>query len=322
MSEIRWSNQTFVFSSPTGRVYSPGLWRLMRNELFKMRRRPLVWGLFALDLLFVIAAWAVLVYYAMKSPDGFQTGHLLGGPDALSRAIGQPMTPGRRGGEFIALALGALTFGGEFSSGAIRLVFSRGVRRARYLLAKYLALAIVCFALVLFGFLLSCLLVNLLMLIHKPAPTLLNMNRQTIIYLLEMMVGTYENYLFCMLLGATISIIARSATFGIAAGFGYLIGEDIAAQILPVIGRSIHSQTGNQIVTFLFTPNLNAFYANFLPGFLSSTLNRLDGVIACTPAGAGCVPVTTLHALIVVLVWALILWTISTILFIRRDVLQ
>jgi ABC-type transport system involved in multi-copper enzyme maturation permease subunit len=320
MSEIRWSNQTFVFSSPTGRVYSPGLWRLTRNELFKMRRRPLVWGLFALDLLLVIVAWVVLVYSAMKSPDGFQSSQLLAGADALSRAIGQPMTLGRRGGEFIALALGGLTFGSEFNSGAIRLALSRGVRRARYLLAKYLALAIVCLALVLFGFLLSCLLVNLLTFIHKPAPTLLSMNRSTLISMLGMMVGTYENYLFCALLGATISIIARSATFGIAAGFGYLIGEDFAARILPVVGRSIHSLPGNQIVSLLFTPNLNAFYANSLPSFLAGTLDQLDGTIACTPAGTSCVPVTTLHALIVALVWALVLWAISTILFMWRDI--
>src|SRR5438105_2758141 len=51
-----------------------------------------------------------------------------------------------------------------------------------------------------------------------------------------------------MLLGSALSIITRSAAFGIAAGFGYLIGEDIAAQILPVVGKSIHSLLGNQIV--------------------------------------------------------------------------
>jgi hypothetical protein len=120
------------------------VWQLTRNELFKLEKRPLIWGLLALDLFFVFAAWLVLVYYAMKSPDGFQPGHLLGGADALSHAIGQPMTLGRRGGEFIAVALGGLAFGGEFSSGAIHLALSRGVNRTAYLIAKYLALALAC----------------------------------------------------------------------------------------------------------------------------------------------------------------------------------
>jgi ABC-type transport system involved in multi-copper enzyme maturation permease subunit len=322
MSEINWSTPPPLFSSPTGYIRSAGLWRLTRNELFKLWHRRLFWGMLALDLFFVLAAWAVLVYYALKSPDGFQAGHLLGGADALSHAIGQPMTLGRRGGEFVAVALGALVFGGEFSSGAIRLVLSRGVRRGKYLVAKYLALAIACLLLVVAGFLFSALLTNLLILMHKPAPTLLNMDTRTLRFIGGMIVGTYENYLFCLLLGSALGILTRSAAFGVAAGFGYLIGEDIAAQILPVVGKSIHSPLGNQIVSLLFTPNLNAFYASSLPDFLARTLDQLDGVIACTPTATVCVPVNTQHALIVVLVWALVLGGVSTFLFIKLDVRQ
>ena len=131
---------------PTMPRHSANVWQLTLNELYKLRKCRLVWGLLALDLFFVFAAWLVLVFYAIKSKDGFEPGHLLGGIDALSHSIGQPMTLGRRGGEFIAVALGGLAFGGEFSSGAIRLVFSRGVNRASYLLAKYIALAIACLA--------------------------------------------------------------------------------------------------------------------------------------------------------------------------------
>jgi ABC-type transport system involved in multi-copper enzyme maturation permease subunit len=309
--------------SPTqaGR-YAANVWQLTRNELFKLWKRPLVWGLLALDLFFVLAAWIVLVYYATKSPDGFQPGHLLGGADALSHAIGQPMTLGRRGGEFIAVALGGLAFGGEFSSGAIRLVLSRGVNRTAYLAAKYLALALACLVLVCAGLLLSAFLCNFLLIIHRPAPTLLTMDGRTLGILMGMCLGTYENYLFCLLLGAALSIITRSAAFGIAAGFGYLIGEDIAAQILPVVGKSIHTLLGNQIVNLLFTPNLNAFYADSLPSFLAKTLDQLDGVVACNPVSKGCIPVNTGQAFIIALVWALILGGVSTYLFITRDVLH
>lgn len=329
MSQTAWPPQPLMppaaptFAPNAGQTpHSANIVQLTRNELFKMWKRPLIWGLLALDLFFVLAAWIVLVYYASKSPDGFQNGHLLGGIDALSHAIGQPMTLGRRGGEFIAVALGGLAFGGEFSSGAIRLVLSRGVNRTAYLIAKYVALAIACIALVIAGLLFSAILCNFLLIINPAAPTLLKLDGRTLGFLLGMSVGTIENYLLCLLLGSALSIITRSAAFGIAAGFGYLIGEDIAAQILPVVGKSVHTPLGNQIVNLLFTPNLNAFYANSLPNFLARTLDQLDGVIACNPVGKVCVPVSTGWSFGVVLVWAIVLGGVSTYLFIKRDVLQ
>jgi len=307
---------------PVIQLRPANLWQLTRNELYKLYKRRLVWGLLILDLAFVFAAWCVLVFYAMKTHDGFQPGHLLGGANALSQSIGQPMTLGRRGGEFIAVALGGLAFGGEFSSGAIRLILSRGVNRSWYLLAKYIALAIACLALVIAGLLMSMILTNFLLLIHQPAPTLLNLDGHTIVALFGICLGTLENFLLCLLLGAALSIIARSAAFGIAAGFGYLIGEDIAAQILPVIGKSIHLSLGNQINNLLFTTNINAFYANTLPVALARGLDQLDGVIACSPVNKECVPVSLGQALMVTLIWALILGGVSTYLFIKRDVLQ
>ena len=312
-------------ASSMGNARSANMLELIGNELFKLRKRRLVWGLLITDLVFVFGAWCVLVFYALKTGDGFNAGHLLGGPNALSDAIGQPMTLGRRGGEFLTAALGGLAFGGEFSSGAIRLVLSRGVNRASYLVAKYVALAIACAALVLASLLMSMLLSNFLILIHQPAPTLLDLNGPTLLTILSGYLGTLENFLFCLMLGATLSIITRSSAFGIAASFGYLIGEDIAAQILPVLGKSLHIALGNQLVNLLFTPNLNAFYSHTLPAFLSRGLDQLDGVIACNPIGApgsACVPVSMTQSLVVTLVWALALISVSTVLFVKRDVLQ
>src|SRR5260370_9083736 len=130
-----------VPTSPVGNVRSANLLELTGNELFKLRKRRLVWGLLIADLVFVSGAWCVLVFYALKTGDGFNPGHLLGGPNALSDAIGQPMTLGRRGGGFLTAALGGLAFGGEFSSGAIRPVLRRGVNRASYPVPKDVALA-------------------------------------------------------------------------------------------------------------------------------------------------------------------------------------
>ena len=222
----------------------------------------------------------------------------------------------------VVAALGGLAFGGEFSSGSISLVLSRGVNRASYLAAKYIALAIACLMLVIAGLLLSMVLTNFLLIVHRPAPTLLNLNGPTLLTILGICIGTFENFLFCLLFGATLSIISRSAAFGIAAAFGYLIGEDIAANILPVIGKTLHTPLGNQIVNLLFTTNLNAFYANSLPAFLAKGLDQLDGVIACNLSSKACVTVNTGQSFIVPLAWALVLGGISTYLFIKRDVMQ
>src|SRR5260370_5772897 len=235
MNRETWPSSMSVFTppppppQPTKSIRSANVWKLTGNEVVNLGHRRLIWAMLALDLLFVFAAWCVLVYYSLKSPDGFQPGHLLGGPDALSHSIGQPMTLGRRAGEFIAVALGGLAFGGEFNSGAIRLVLSRGVRRISYLVATYVALAIACFALVLAGMLMSMILTNFLIIIHQPAPTLLNLDGNTIVTLLGICLGTMENFLLCLLLGSTLSIITRSAAFGIAAGSVFPFCEGIAA---------------------------------------------------------------------------------------------
>ena len=92
-----------------------------------------------------------------------------------------------------------------------------------------------------------------------------------------------------------------------------------------MLGKSLHTLLGNQLVNQLFTPNLNAFYANTLPSFLARGLDQLDGVIACNPIGApgsACVPVSMLQSFMVALTWALVLISVSTVLFVRRDVLQ
>jgi ABC-type transport system involved in multi-copper enzyme maturation permease subunit len=337
MSQTSWSPPSFS-SQPVSPVppvppaiserprQAANLWQLTCNELYKLWKRRLVWGLLGLDLFFVLGAYAVLVFYSTKTSDGFTSGHLLGGTNALTNGIGQPMTLGRRGGEFIAAALGGLAFGGEFSSGAIRLVLSRGVNRASYLGAKFLSLIVVCAAMVLAELVMSAILVNFLNLLpnaHGQAPTLLNLNGPTIVALSGICLGTFENFVLCLLLGATVSIISRSAAFGIAAAFGYLIGEDIAAQIIPVIAKSLHVvQLGDFVNNLLFTTNLNAFYADSLPKFLSSGLDRLDGVIACNTTAKACETVSTGQSLLVPLIWALILGGVSVVLFIKRDVLQ
>ena len=49
-------------ASLTGYAHSANLLELIGNELFKLRKRRLAWGLLITDLVFVFAAWCVLVF--------------------------------------------------------------------------------------------------------------------------------------------------------------------------------------------------------------------------------------------------------------------
>lgn len=299
------------------------LGRLTVNEIVKIGRRRVVWALLLLNLAFVVAAWLVQVYYGVRSPDGFQPGHLLGGSRGLIDAIGQPMTLGRRSGEFVAAALGGLFVGGEFSTGAIRLTLSRGVNRVAYLLAKLGALAVACAALVLAGIVLSSLLTLFLPLVSPLAPTWGELSGRTLAQLGGLYLGTLANYLLCLLLGATLALLARSSAFGVGASFAWLIGSDIAAQILPVVGASVHSFIGYDLVRLMFTPNVNAVYAATLPPYLRATLDKLDGVIACNPVTTPvCRDVGLAQAAPVAAAWVLVLAVAATALFVRRDVTE
>src|SRR5262249_37090059 len=106
-------------SSPAHRA---NILQLILNELYKLWRHPLVLALAALDLVFVLFAWLVLAYHLRQSPANLSIGHLLEGPSGLADAIGQRMLLGRGAGECIAVVLGGMAFGSEFSTGSIRLI--------------------------------------------------------------------------------------------------------------------------------------------------------------------------------------------------------
>src|SRR5712672_3695283 len=125
------SNPSMTFLSQRS-IPTAALWQLIQNELYKLWKHRVTWILLGVDLFFVLTAWGVLVFYAMKTHEGFEPGHLLGGPEALSNALSQPLILGRRGGMFFTAALGGLAIGSEFSNGSIRLILSRGVNRAAY----------------------------------------------------------------------------------------------------------------------------------------------------------------------------------------------
>ena len=301
---------------------SASIWQLLLNELYKLWRHRVVWILFALDLVAVLFSWLALVYAVLKTPGSFTADYPLGGPNGLAYAISWPTTLSRRALEVIAVALGAVAFGGEFSGGSIRLIFSRGMGRTTYLVAKFMALAVAGAALALVGMVTSLLLVNALILVNPAAPTLLMVNDSTVGILSMLFLGTLETCVFCLLLGSALGIISRSAAIGVVAGCGWLIGEDLLARWLEMISTSLHTNAGLQIAALLFTPNLNTFYQDTLPPQLAAMVGPLSGVVACNPTAGACRASSAGQAVLVCLVWAVMLSLVSMYLVARRDVLQ
>jgi ABC-type transport system involved in multi-copper enzyme maturation permease subunit len=298
------------------------VWQLMLNELYKLWRHRIVWALLALDLVAVLFSWLALVYAVVKTPGSFTVDHPLGGPTGLAYAVSWPMTLSRRAGEFIAVALGALAFGGEFSGGSIRLILSRGMGRTSYLVAKFMALSVAGAALALIGLVASMLLANALIFVNPAAPTLLKLDGSTVGILSMLYLGTLETGVFCLLLGSALGIMTRSAALGLVAGCGWLIGEDLLARLLQMISASLHTNAGLQIVALLFTPNLNAVYQDTLPPPLAVMVEPLTGIVACNSTTGACRTSSAGQALLISLVWALLLSAVSIYFAARRDVLQ
>lgn len=288
---------------------------LVRTNLTLFRRWPLVWMLAGLDLLFIFLAWIVLVYTATNHPSGFLPGHLLSGSHGLLNEMGQMMTMGRRVGEFVAVALAGAAFGTDFSSGVIRINLSRGPTRLQYLIARYLALLATSVCIVSIGLIESALLAGLIPALNANAPTLAHFNGSVLIGALTIGLGSLENMVACIVIGASLAIVGRSTAVGVAGGLVYLVGEDFGAHVLPIVSHEVHSPTWTTLVSYLYTPNLNALFNHALPPAMAREMDLLDGVLP--------VPLPSVDmALAVAGIYTLILLGVSSWLFIERDVTQ
>jgi ABC-type transport system involved in multi-copper enzyme maturation permease subunit len=137
-----------------------------------LRRWPLNWGLIALNLFFVLAAYLTLIYTITNHPTATVPGHLFAGAKGVRNVIVQHLTLGRSVGEFSVVAAAGASGGGEFSSGALRVLLSRGASRGQVLAAKYLALCVFALTLLLLATLEAVGLAALLPFLDHGAPSL------------------------------------------------------------------------------------------------------------------------------------------------------
>lgn len=287
--------------------------RLLRSDLFKLWHRPLTWALIAVTLFFVLGAYLTLIYTITNHMSAVLPGHLFGDdPAGLRNVIVQQLTLGRRVGQGTVVAMAGAVIGIEFSSGSLRVVLGRGVRRWQVLLAKYAALCVFALVLVVMATLEATLLAALLPVVVHGAPPITLLNGSSVVSIVGSDAGILENWAGVIALGSALAIIGRSAAVGIGGGLIYLVGEDLAGRVLPAMSFETHIGLWARLVDFLFTPNLNAFFYHSIPFALARELDFLDGVMP-NPM------VTAPHALVVGVVWIVGLLLISTALFARRS---
>jgi ABC-type transport system involved in multi-copper enzyme maturation permease subunit len=205
--------------------------RLLRGELLKLVKRPatrttfLIVGL-AIVLIYVGMGAVAATLPAGEDRDGLAS--LLTFPDAYGSLLALfPLF----GGMALAIYAG-LVIGSEWSWGTLRVAFTRGEPRWRYVLTTFLAIALLAFiaVVVLFG-------VGAIAAVAAAAisgfPTGDLGHAETLIGLPLGLVGAWLGMVIIASLAFAVSLVARSQVAGIGLVVALFFGEQFAALVLP-----------------------------------------------------------------------------------------
>lgn len=205
--------------------------RLLRGELLKLVKRPATRTIFGLLALAIVLIYIALGAVAATLPAGEDRDGLAGlltFPEAYRSLVALiPLFGG------LALAIFAgLVVGSEWTWGTIRLAFTRGERRWRYVLTSFGAIAVLALVAVLALFAVG--LVTALV-----AGTLSGFPRGdlghpgTLAWLPLGLLGAWLGMVVIASLAFAVSLVARSQVAGIGLVVALFFGEQFAALILP-----------------------------------------------------------------------------------------
>ncbi|MGO8948506.1 MAG: ABC transporter permease [Ktedonobacterales bacterium] len=226
----------------------------------------------------------------------------------------------------------AALVGGEYSSGTLRLALSRGTRRGQVITAQLCALAI-----------LSMIVAAIVLVLGAVAGLTIgpviggSLPSFSPAFGTELLAYWLANSLAIFTFGLIaffMSTLTRSLIAGIAVALGYLIVESIVGNILYYAGVSLHTSLGDflsHIPDYLVGYNTGALahVAAASPIALYSSSSSFtssgssSGTVSASTALAG--PgsgIDTVHALIVILVYCVVLGGLSYLFLRRRDVTE
>lgn len=314
--------------SPGAPVAAPGgwlahTWRLTLWNLFAARRRALskwllgiFFGLYALIHLLTLLSVAVSSSVSGRGPSDSGAATFFTFPTTIAFAGAYA---GALGVLLLATLAGALV-GGEYGTGTVRVVLSRGVARGQMIVAQVLALALLAFG----GTAITLLLGGLVSLTIGPAVGGVNEGipaggwMQLLQYWLAVSLGVYA----FALLAHFMATLTRSTAAGIAVPLAYWVLEGLAATIIIVIGVATGGRTGE------FISHIPDWLLGVNNGILTSRVGDgpiYIGLVSRQANEVGTRPnpqvaLSGAHALLVILMYSALFAVGSYLVLRRRDV--
>ncbi len=307
-------------TSTTERTATPRFGGVLRGELFKITRQRLVWVMSALLVCFIAGPY--LIYQTRQDyPSVIRADPL----SAIYNISETGMAVVRVFGGVYMLILAALVIGIEYQQGTIRILLGRGVGRLQLLSAKILALAITGLTLLLGGILLNGVLMSVY--VTVVAGRLNVLQAVTPQYWSDMWLYALSVAIsmgVTLLLGVAVTVVGRSLAFGLGMGLGWFAADNLGALVLVLVNEFTHSDFWLKVTAYLLGPILNTLPTLIVPNRVV-TVQTAKGVqsITKTAASVGFKPfvsITSTHALLVVLGYAVVFAAVAIVLTWRRDV--
>lgn len=212
------------------------LGRLVRLELFKMRRRPMPRILLAIQVGLTVGLSALIyAVYRFGGADNASTLDSAGGDAVLDRMVFPGVMTGAV--EFgltfglpLVIILAASTIGGEFAWGTVRLILGRGVGRGTYVLAKVIAIALWWPVALVVSTIGGCALATLLAAVDgQPGPGAVT--GDDVWLLLARFGAAWLSALAHVGVTALLTVQFRSTSVGIAAGLATFFSEQVVVDL-------------------------------------------------------------------------------------------
>ncbi|TET40646.1 MAG: hypothetical protein E3J65_00555 [Dehalococcoidia bacterium] len=275
--------------------------RLVRVELFKVRKRGMTWILLA-----VLVAFFCMIFLGMYAAAGSAPHGMPGaGLEALKASLQFPnafdmiFSTAQGIGGILLVILAASAVGNEYGWGTVRQMLSKRGIRSHYLGAKIVSLIIIALIGIAISLIVGFALASFTTIQLAGSINWDFMSASYVGELFKMFGWTAFALLVYILLGVLFAVVGRSALVGIAVGLGYYFVERIAIGIFTGAGGWLA-----EIPNYLIGQNINAL----MPG------NQLGGPFMTTST----LP-SLLHASVTLAVYCLVFLALSLYLFQKRD---
>jgi ABC-type transport system involved in multi-copper enzyme maturation permease subunit len=294
--------------------------RLIGMEIFKLRRRLMSKVLVIISIIATVGMFAlvaVYVYLFMRSG----TAALPGTLQSISAPLRLPMSLFLIQqllltlGQVLIVILVSTIIGGEYSSGTIRLMFTRGPTRTQILLSK-VGTALVCILLCVFGIMILGVLSGLLFNLTTGVAlqfTLFSLAwlGNTLLFCLIIVLGLF---VYAMM-GLLISTLGRTSAAGIAS---VLIWSFVIEPLINLVGAFSGSLVGpmgsflQALPNYMIGRNITALLTNLAP----SVFGGMSGLLYGSAAGS----LTVLHSLLVLATYLVVFIGLALWVVVRRDI--